>query len=59
MPRKDRPIQHVPRGSPQRSDEAFLQLLLEIGVFISNPKNLYPYFGLKTFELLDDSSIFN
>jgi hypothetical protein len=34
-------------------------ILMNTGIFISNPKNLCPYFGLKTFELLDDPSIFN
>jgi len=30
------------------------QLLTQTVIFISNPKNVSPYFGLKTFELLDD-----
>lgn len=31
------------------------QLLTQTVIFISNPKNVSPYFDLKTLELLDDS----
>jgi hypothetical protein len=34
-------------------------ILLKTGIFTSNPKKRYPYLSLKTFELLDDSAIFN